>query len=352
MDLKSYKTLTSTEQRKYLLDNFNNPKFITDVKNNFQDFIKNTHINNYFDFIEFYTLLAAQKQFQQEIIDNILTIMDIQSKKIFPATIYRILKLADKDMILNNPFIQKRLIEYTQQALTAEETFLIIEKYIKEDYHNELFLKQIKNQIKNSKTKDEIEFTETFIKCLINDPTYGVETLKYVGKGQSKICFKLNDYVLQIGSLPTIIANKKSEQVISPILFITNNNTLISMTPYLEPATDEEVKECWFKAKDENILFLDPIEDNFGKHPNDFQHPFKDITPLGKHFLGIDKFYIGDSQKSEVKLLDIDYYIDENDKSKKSENLKENYKDAYHDLKVEYERQKQLKLFKKDKKTK
>ena len=40
MDLKSYKTLTSTEQRKYLLDNFNNPKFITDVKNNFQDFIK------------------------------------------------------------------------------------------------------------------------------------------------------------------------------------------------------------------------------------------------------------------------------------------------------------------------
>ena len=351
MDLENYKNMLFNEQRIYLKRNFYNPEFITETKNNFADFIKNTHIQSFLDFINFYDLLLNQEAFYQEINDNILTIMDIEIQNIYPCTLYRILKSTDKDEILNNPLIQDKLIEYIQQAPYFEENFSIIEKYIKEDYHKELFLKQIKTRNKESKSEEEIEFTNTFIECLIKDPTYGTENIKYIGSGNYKDCFKLNDYILQVGSIPVVKADKKSEQIISPILFITYNNTLIAMTPYLGKVTEEEMKNCWFKAKDENILILDPIEDNFGKHLKDFHHPFKDITPLGKQFLGIDKFYIGDSKKDDIKLLDIDYYIDENDNSTINQEFKKRFKNSYIELnneyKYEYEQNKQLKLSRK-----
>ena len=307
-------------------------------------------IKHNYSYKNLYYHLQTLDYFNKQPSDKLQTILSLDENEITPSILNEFLKTIDKKLIINNPTIQNLLTKKVSN--TYNTAYLkIIKNYIKEN-HNNLFKEQMILLSQISLTEKDQAFVRNFITSILNDPLYGSKDIKYIDSGLFKDSFKIGDYVLQVGSLPTIIANKKSEQVISPILFITNNNTLISMTPYLEPATDEEVKECWFKAKDENILFLDPIEDNFGKHPNDFQHPFKDITPLGKHFLGIDKFYIGDSQKSEVKLLDIDYYIDENDKSKKSENLKENYKDAYHDLKVEYERQKQLKLFKKDKKTK
>ena len=81
---------------------------------------------------------------------------------------------------------------------------------------------------------------------------------------------------------------------------------------------------------------------NFGKFKKDNIHPFKNISPLGKQFLGIDHFYLGDSKKGDIRYLDIDYYVSEDDHSSLSEYFQDGLYSEYKELEYEYEKQKKI----------
>ena len=328
-------------------NNLEKDKAIQEIKNNFSSIINNINIDDCFDFEDFYTLLVDEECFQKELEDNLLNILEIDTYKIDSHTLYKILKNINKDKILNNKNIQNKLTKHILQ-IDNPGYLQIIEDYIEEENHTYLFLQQLFMYIDRNVTEEKNRKTIlNLIKCILKDPDYGSSTPTYLGSGCFKNCFKLNDYVLAVGKRPVIKNFDQSTAIIPPVFFNLIDEFQISLTPYLVKTDKEGIKQCWNQAKDDDIILLDINEENFGRFPKNFIHPFKNSTPLGKNFLGINNFNLEDRKKGDTCYLDIDYYINEKDNSPLSQNLRKKWKNNYKDLYDNYNQEKESAKIKK-----
>ena len=294
-------------------------------------------IKHNYSYKNLYYHLQTLDYFNKQPSDKLQTILSLDENEITPSILNEFLKTIDKKLIINNPTIQNLLTKKVSN--TYNTAYLkIIKNYIKEN-HNNLFKEQMILLSQISLTEKDQAFVRNFITSILNDPLYGSKDIKYIDSGLFKDSFKIGDYVLQVGIGPIIQKYPKSTKIISPLLFYLIDNFQISITPYLVKTSKKEVQQCWNEAKEEGILLLDGKENNFGKHSKDFIHPFKDISSLGKEFLGIDKFYIRDAKKNETQYLDIDFYINENDKSEENEELRETCLEDYKHLYKEYKKE-------------
>lgn len=347
MYLETYKKFDSFSNQYYFLKEYfynfalqGRSNIIREIKKNFLDFIQNTKLETSFQFKKFYDLLLDQGCFQNELENHLPTIL--QAKKIDAETLYELLQTLNKEKIIHNHLIQKQLMSSIMK--NYDKTYLsIIEDYLLPEFHNVLFLLQIELRIQEEIKPEKQKFLYQFIESILKDPDYGSLNIHYMGSGRYKDSFLMGDYILQIGDGPHIVNFPKSKAIISPILFYRFDEFQVSLTPLLEEVNDEERKRCWFQAKEEGILLLDARRNcNFGKFKKDDIHPFKNISPLGKQFLGIDPFYLGDSKKGDIRYLDIDYYVSEDDHSSLSEYFQDGLYSEYKELEYEYERQKKI----------
>lgn len=348
MHLENYKNLPSfTNQLCYLKEYFKNyglptrTKLFDELGHNLVGFISVTKITNINEAHQFYQLLLEHQFLKEPLKNSFKTIL--ATSMIDPESLLNILELFNPSTILNNDIYQYRLLHIVIKEYNVNY-LKIIENFIRTDYHNMLFLLQMEYHIQNILGDDDNKIYFDFIRLLLVDLTkQNTLTIHYCSSGGYKNIFIIDNYVLQIGEGPHINNFPKTSSICAPILFKLFGPLQVSMSPLLSQETCfEERAKSFIKARLDNVLLLDAKRENFGKYEEDFIHPYKEASALGKQFLGINHFDLSDTKSGEVKYLDIDYYIDTTINCEENKKLENAFYFQYQKYEKEY-----LKIYKK-----
>lgn len=140
---------------------------------------------------------------------------------------------------------------------------------------------------------------------------------KYNSSGKNKSCFECGDYVLTIGYPADTLNLFYTEQFLAPIIEYYHEASGLQIGIRLKADTDhileDDVISCFDYEFQHDRLYLDCILENLGKYMDDFTHPYKDSSDLGKKFLGLEKYDLSDRKKGEVAIIDCDKVIDINE---------------------------------------
>ncbi len=329
MYLNKYKKLNSFEkQKQFLLNNFGNQNkryyLLEDMKKNITEYLLHTKFIESQNFNCFYNIIKLDNELLKNFNDNLLTILNYEHIDLL--VLYEILNTFNYNTILNDELIQNKLIKLINNNYQYG-SLKIINKFIKKENRKKLLLNQIKFRINELVNNDQQDLIYNFVIQLIKDPMFK-NIFIYKASGSYKDCFILGDYILKIGVNAQKINMSdfnnfkknntiKSNYFLSPILYKTFGNLVISIYPQVKvPSLEEERNQCWFNIRDEHIIVYDSNNIlNYGKVTTNIIHPYKNISENGKKFLGINNFMLRDFMKNETVCIDYDFSISEDDNS-------------------------------------
>lgn len=343
MHLENYQKLSSfSNQFCYLKEYFKNyhlpgrSQLLDELQDHLINFIKVTKITNSEEAYQFYHFLLEHYFLRNSLKNSLSTILS--TSIIDSNSLFKILELFHPSEILEDDHYQYRLLHFVIKSYNVAN-LKIIKNFMRTEYHNMLFLLQMEYHIQRI-LDDDVKNYFDFIRLLLNDLTkQNSFTIQYYGSGGYKNVFIIDNYVLQIGEGPHINNFPKTSSICAPILFKLFGPLQISISPLLSHETNfDECAEAFIKARLDHVLLLDAKKENFGKYKEDFIHPYKNISLLGKQFLGIDYFDLSDTKRGEVKYLDIDYYIDTTINNKENKKLENVFYFQYQRYEKEYQK--------------
>lgn len=343
MYLEKYERLNSLQEQCDFLTNiiYYNPekkeRFINELKTYFFDFIMVTHVTKTDSFPYFMYTLLGIKELHKTIWNSFFEFIqyfDLDSENIHILLNYM------KEEGLKIHFTKREQRRLFHQIVTSNylASFEIIQQYFSSNAKQEYLVKLLYHLVKYPIQTEEKrikprtdKFYLDFLKLIILDmKRMACEeklpiTISYLASGRYKSVLKIGKYTLQVGNAPHIEAYPYCTEISAPILFKVFRKDQLQISVSIEMDSrnikEEDIIHHYMKARLEGIRFLDAKKGNFGKYKEDYIHPYENSSSLGKQFLGIDSFDLSPVKKETIKLIDIDYYIHENDHSTSAQEL-------------------------------
>lgn len=140
--------------------------------------------------------------------------------------------------------------------------------------------------------------------------------LNILKPGHCMQCIRVGDYALAFGAIDEYTTNPNST-FSNAILFqkeYPDEDFKIIVSLYLKTSKHKKDRmEMYHKIRDAQKRWYDAEFDNFGIVPNDFIHPFSEVSIEGLRNLGIENCFVEYLKKGETRLIDHGYILPEDE---------------------------------------
>lgn len=134
--------------------------------------------------------------------------------------------------------------------------------------------------------------------------------------GHCRKCIRVGDYALAFGAIDEYTSNP-DPAFSNAILFhkeFPDEDFEIIVSLYLKTSKRKKDRiDMYHKIRDAQKRWYDAEFDNFGIVPNDFIHPFSEVSVEGLRNLGIEDCFVEYLMKGETRLIDHGYILPEDE---------------------------------------